>query len=252
MTSSVLLQSLGQRDAAATDNTARRELGRQHFAAVMIYWLAKNDWSHPNFETLATWALGEAGCLHTSQVSHMRNGKMRMVGVKVIDAFGAINTATWAYHNDREALKALGTGTITPDIEGMLKDAIWIEDPALAEMDNRLPLDAGGWMNVYLGYTRIEGVVGGAKGEADFEAATLKLGKYIYKTIQASGMDFIEAKEVLAKSMTSPAADKLIAAAVGLDKLTTEDLRTQITHICEALERLDGRNRTPEGLLGEL
>ncbi len=47
------------------DNALRRELGRQHMSSVMIYMLNVNEWSHPNFEFLAEFALNEKGALHS-------------------------------------------------------------------------------------------------------------------------------------------------------------------------------------------
>ena len=56
--------------------------------------------SHPE---MAARRLGrnEAGNLHTSQISHLRNQKMRMLGVKSLDALGRINTSAYAFRNDR-------------------------------------------------------------------------------------------------------------------------------------------------------
>ena len=98
-------------------------------SAVMIYWLAQNGWSHPAVETLAVWALNEEGVVHTSQISHIRNGKMRMMGVKTLDAFGAINLAVWAFQNDRALLEKMGAAVVTSRIEDLIREAICIKDP---------------------------------------------------------------------------------------------------------------------------
>ncbi len=106
------------------DNVLRRELGRQHMSSVMIYWLDRNNWSHPDFTLLAAWALNEEGALHDSQVSHIRNGKMRMMGVKSLDAFGAINQAVWAYNQDREAFRQMGCATVTEKVERLITEQL--------------------------------------------------------------------------------------------------------------------------------
>lgn len=235
------------RDMIPKENSERRELGRQHTSAAMIFWLARNQWSHPNLEDLAAWALNEEGAIHTSQISHIRNGKMRMMGVKTLDAFGAINLAVWAYHHDREALKTLGVATITDKIQGLIEFAEPIMNPNTDE-----PLDAGGWMNLYLGYLRIPGVVGGAKGDIDFEKAVNGLGRYVSRVISQSGKDFIEARPVLERSMGPDDAQKLIAVAAGLGTYSSTELAATMAKICEALERLDGQRRTPEGMVADL
>ena len=93
------------RKGISDNNAERREAGRVHMSATMIHWLARNDWSHPTFVALANWAMNEDAVMHTSQASHIRNGKTRMIGLKSLDAFGTINLAVWAYHNNKKLLK---------------------------------------------------------------------------------------------------------------------------------------------------
>lgn len=229
------------------DNTARREFGKQHMSAVVIYLLAQNSWSHPILEELASWALNEEGALHASQVSHIRNGRMRMLGVKTIDAFGAINQAVWAYHNDRNTLKKMGVGTVTKRIEELLLDAKPIIDP-----NTDKPLDAGGWMNLYLGYIQIPGVVGGA-GSASTEAAAKAIGAYIEKAVKDSGKDFMEAKALFSDSMgDADKARKMVAVAASIDEYSTDELTADIEAICKALTALDKKKRDPQAVVAAL
>jgi len=234
------------RSAVLKDNTARREFGKQHMSAVVIYMLAQNQWSHPILGELAEWALDEAGALHNSQVSHIRNGRMRMLGVKTVDALGAINTATWAYHNDRDLLKQMGTAQLTARIEELLKDAKAIIDP-----NTDCPIDAGGWINLYLGYVQIPGVVGGA-GSSDFETASIQMGSFIEKVIKESGKDFMEAKAIFASASDETKARKMIAAAASIDAYTTDELTSEIAVICKCLEALDGKTREPSAIVAAL
>lgn len=242
MTSSTL-----DRTNVLKDNAARRESGKQHMSAVVIYLLAQNQWSHPILEKLANWALGEEGALHASQVSHIRNGRMRMLGVKTIDALGAINVGTWAYHNDKKLLKEMGTAQLTADIEELLKDAKPILDPVTDQ-----PLDAGGWMNLYLGYIQINGVVGGA-GSVSTEAAAKAIGQYIEKTVKDSGKDFMEAKALFSDAIDdADKARKMIAVAASIDSYTADELTADIENICKALTAIDGKKRDPEAVVAAL
>ena len=241
MTSSTL-----DRSQVLQDNAARREFGKQHMSACVIYLLAQNQWSHPILEELAEFALGEPGALHTSQVSHIRNGRMRMLGVKTVDALGAINVATWAYHNDRDLLKNMGTGQLTARIEELLKDAKPILDP-----ETNMPIDAGGWINLYLGYIQIPGVVGGAGSGSTAEAAS-QIGSFIEKTIKASGKDFMEAKALFASATDDAKARKMIAAAASIDSYSADELTADINGICAALKALDGKDREPQAVVAAL
>lgn len=217
-------------------------------SAVMIYWLAQNSWSHPALEALAVWALAEEGVMHTSQISHIRNGKMRMMGVKTLDAFGAINLAVWAFRNDRVLFEKIGTAAVTPRIEDLIREAIFIEDPR-----SGLPLDQGGWMLLYLGYLSIAGVVGGAKGDQNMERAVSHFPRYASRLIFRSGKDFIEARAIAEKVFRSPEqASKLIAVAAGLDQYEPEQLSRDAADICKVFTLLDDKPRTPIGLIEDL
>lgn len=235
------------RQEVLQDNVARRDFGKQHTSAVLIFWLSRNDWSHPNLEDLATWALNEEGALHTSQVSHIRNGRMRMLGVKSIDALGAINLATWAYHNDKALLKSLNTKTTTAKIEELLQDAEAIIDPR----DNT-PLSQGGWMELYLGYVKIPGVIGGASTSTDFSVVANQLGSYIEKVIRDSGKDFGSAKSIFAKALSPEKATRLVAAAAHLEEFTPDEVTAEISNVCKALEALDGKKRDPEAVVAAI
>lgn len=236
------------RGTSAVENEQRREMGRRHMSATMIFWLAQCGWSHPAFEAMAAWALDEDGALHTSQVSHIRNGRMRMLGMKSLDAFGAVNLAVWAYHHDKPLLKDLGCGVIDAKIEGYLQDAIAILDP-----ETKMPLDVGGWMNLYLGYIQIPEVVGGAQGDESFEGIASSFGNYIAKSIAGSGKTPIEAKEIFFKSFDDEArATKLVMVGSGLDTYNTTELQRDFPAICAALSKLDGRARSPHDLIVEL
>lgn len=243
MTTATKPQTL-KRQEVLEINEDRRDFGKQHTSAVLVFWLSRNNWSHPMIEELANWALNEEGAIHTSQVSHIRNGRMRMMGVKTIDALGAINLATWAYHNEKKVLKELGCGQLTARIEEMLKDAEPIIDPRTNE-----PLTQGGWMELYLGYVKVPGVVGGASSSQDFSKVAAKLGTYIEKVIRESGQDFGSAKAVFTKKLDATKATRMIAAAAHLEEFTADEVTGEIGDICDALEALDGVKRDPEAVV---
>ena len=75
----------------------RREAGRLHFGEALLFLL--RHVSHPQLSELADWACNEPGNLHTSQISHMRNNKVRMLGTKAVDALGRINQAAWVHRH---------------------------------------------------------------------------------------------------------------------------------------------------------
>jgi len=237
------------RDGVLADNEARREDGKQHMSAVMIYWIARNRWSHPILEELATWALNEEGALHTSQISHIRNGRMRMLCVKTVDALGAINLGLWIVrYGEPEQLEQLGCAPLTPRIEELLEGAEPLIDPRTEQ-----PLTQGGFLELYLGYVHLPGVIGGSGGSTDMAQVAANLGPYIEAVIRNARVDFVEARQAFTKALADEAKAKLVvAAAAGLETLSAEELTTNVQGICAGLERIDGRARTPEELVQEL
>lgn len=230
------------------DNETRRDQGRALVAAAMVWWFARNDWSHPNFADLAEFALNEPGAVHTSQLSHIRNQKMRMLGLKTLDAFGAVNLAVWCYHNDRQLLKALGTSVLTPPVEEMMRDAEVIMNPVTGG-----PLDQGGWMMVYLGYVELPDIGPLMETDETFKDLAKTTGDYLQKVIMASNRDFYAFSEA-AQSIcgSKEEASKLVSVAAGVDQYQAIDLQRDLIKISRVLERIDGKRRSVTDLLREM
>ena len=108
-------------------------------------------------------------------------------------------------------------------------------------------------MLLYLGYLTIDGVVGGAKGDQTMEKAVSRFPQYASRLISRSGKDFIEAKAIAEKVFRSPErASKLIAVAAGLEPYQPEDLSLDADDICKVFTLIDGKPRTPVGLIEAL
>ena len=125
-----------------------------------------------------------------------------------------------------------------------------LSDLAIGQFNE--PLTQGGWMELYLGYIKIPGVVGGASISQDFSKAAAQLGTYIEKVIRDSGKDFGSAKSVFAKKLNADKATRMIAAAAHLEEFTAEEVTAEIGNICTALEALDGVKRDPEAVVAAI
>jgi hypothetical protein len=139
---------LPDRQLLQAAGSGRREAGRQHFSEALLFLLRYV--SHPQLSELADWACNEPGNLHTSQISHMRNNKVRMLGTKALDALGRINQAAWVQRHRPELLAELGTAPLTPRLSAILNAYQPLLDPISQE-----PLGSGALMAIYLGYLRL-------------------------------------------------------------------------------------------------
>ena len=126
----------------------RREAGRQHFQAVMELLL--EPLSHPTLSELADWACGEAGTLHTSQISHLRTGKAVMLGNKAVEALGRVNQAVWVARNRPWLLERLGTAPLNGRLEGLVRRYQPLLHPHSGQ-----PLGAGDFLALYMGSLRL-------------------------------------------------------------------------------------------------
>lgn len=230
-------------------NEQRRQRGRSHTSAVLVYWLSRNGWSHPNFELLAKWALNEEGALHPSQLSHLRNAKTKLMGVKCLDSLGAVNLAIWAKkNNEKELLKILGTGTASAQIEDLIRDAEVLMNP-----NTGLPVDQADFMSIYLGYLVLPEVVNGPEGDPGFQEVVDHFGQYISSVLEAKGITIGEANAHLAKATGNPQlAETLMLAACGLKPIDANQLTQQFQAICQALTTLDGKKRDPMSVVTEI
>lgn len=214
----------------------------------MVWWFARNDWSHPIFADLAEFALNEKGAVHTSQLSHIRNQKMRMIGLKILDAFGGVNLAVWAYHQDRKLLRTLRCGALTASIEEVLQRSEWINNPT-----NGLPLDQGGWMMMYLGYISVPGIAPLMPSTEVLRELAPFVGSYLADLVRQSGKDFYKLS-ALANDLFGgkEEARRLVSVAAGIETYKIHELQRDLENIATLAQRLDGKARTVAQLVEEM
>lgn len=223
---------------------ARRDAGRNCFTRLLAYLL--KDISHPEMSLLADWALNEPGCLHTSQLSHLRNAKMRMLGVKSLDALGMINVAAYNYQNrDRETLQKLGTAPVTARVEEILSRYQPLVDQNFGE-----PLNAGDLMMVYLGYVIPEGIE--AEGDKrDWDAVSSNLPDWLEGLIEERGMRSREAVIMIRKSWRGDekGLNNVLMMVSGARDLSAAETMTLWPEITKSVEAVIGENTSEQELL---
>lgn len=213
----------------------RREVGRSHFTAVLGFML--KDVSHPEMALLADWATNEPGCLHTSQLSHLRNQKMRMLGVKSLDSLGRINTSIHALKTDRKgSFRAMDTATTTARIEEIVERF----DPVLHPQTG-LPLDAGDLMMVYLGYLELpELVPAAAVDDQAMAKAASKIGSWVEEQLSERGLKFRDGLQLIKDKWTGSDAgrDLFCQVVAGMAEYSTEQLRVDLEPIAATISSL--------------
>lgn len=177
---------LPERVLLETSGEQRREAGRLHFSEALLFLL--RHVSHPQLSELADWACNEPGNLHTSQISHMRNNRVRMLGTKALDALGRINQAAWVHRHRPQLLDSLGTGPLTSRLEGILAAYQPLLDPISQE-----PLGSGALMAIYLGYLRLPIEIPRSVTPEEAELLCCLIGEWLDGQISQRGLSFREA-----------------------------------------------------------
>ena len=213
----------------------RREVGRAHFTAILGFML--NDVSHPEMALLADWACNETGNLHTSQISHLRNQKMRMLGVKSLDALGRINTSAHALKTDRKgAFRAMDTAQTTARIEEIVERF----DPVL-HPETKQPLDAGDLMMVYLGYLELPELVPSASvDDLAMAEAAKKIGSWVEALLEERGLRFRDGLQLIKDKWTGTdkGRDLFCQVVAGMADYSAEQLREELDVIAKTLSSL--------------
>jgi len=168
----------------------RREAGRKHFQAVIELLLA--PLSSPLLSELADWACNEAGCLHTSQISHLRNGKKVMLGNKAVEALGRINQAAWVARNRPWLLERLGTAPLSERIEGLVRRT----HPLLHPISGQ-PLGPGDFLELYMGSLRLPEAEEAALDPEEAQDLALRLGPWLDQALLEKGLSLRMAWERL-------------------------------------------------------
>ena len=241
---------LPSEEQLAADGEQRREGGRRHLSEAVLQIL--RHISHPQLSELADWACNESGNLHASQVSHLRHGKLKMLGVKCVDALGRTNQAAWVFHHRPELLQQLGTAPLSPRLEAILRRY----DP-LVHPHSEEPLGAGDFMALYLGYLQLP--VAEPLQLSGEQCAVLaeRIGVWLDGQLTREGLGFREAARRLRLAWPGEAngAERLIRVIGGLEEYTPRQLGEEWERIAVAsagaLEIEGDARQLAERLLGD-
>jgi hypothetical protein len=234
----VLLETSGER---------RREAGRLHFSEALLFLL--RHVSHPQLSELADWACNEPGNLHTSQISHMRNNRVRMLGTKALDALGRINQAAWVHRHRPQLLDSLGTGPLTSRLEGILAAYQPLLDPISQE-----PLGSGALMAIYLGYLRLPIELARSLSPREAELLAGLIGEWLDGALSARGLGFRAAARrlQLAWPGEKAGAERLVRVIGGLEDYSARQLAEDWERIAIAAAAVLEEPKDPWALADEL
>lgn len=219
----------------------RREAGRKHFQAVIELLLA--PLSAPLLSELADWACNEPGCLHTSQISHLRNGKKVMLGNKAVEALGRINQAAWVARNRPWLLERLGTAPLSERIEGLVRRTYPLLHPISGH-----PLGPGDFLAIYMGSLRLPEAEEAALSAEQAQQLALRLGPWLDQALLERGLSLRMAWETLQELCPGDGelVGRLLRVVAGFEECDPTWLAVVWEELQPALSQLLGREIGPE------
>lgn len=208
--------------------------GRGAFAAFLNQWITLSTLSTTAFATLANRCLG-SNRIHASQLSGMRTGLTKQIGVYVFEALASLNAAAVAHHHQGKQPSAdMGVAELLPLI------------PPIEGDDG--PLTLGGFAELFLGLREppaLPSVWLGAKAPLPAPAFSFgaDIGRIVRQALQADGGDLIDNLQRLIKAYPSgdPARlQRLREVCLGLDHYEDSEAETEAAAICVALSEITG------------
>ena len=232
--------------------TDRHHRGREHTAAVLNWWLGRNDLTHVQARALAAWVCGDETWLQGSQLSHLRNGRMRAPQLKLFEGLAGLNAALacWVQEGKVAALKNWGPppGEIPPD--SVLDAAVFLWHPS----DEQQPLVFHDFCDLFVGYMELPYAAAQSVSPGQSRLISERISEAINRWITSHG----GAKAGLAAVIQAyPVEDmsrvlRLQAVALGADTYSAAELDQELLALSELFTQLWGRPYSPSQLLAAL
>lgn len=119
-------------------------------------WLGQAGLSHDQVDLITNWALRESGKLSSSQMSHLRNARIKSPSPMIMEGLAALNSVIWRWQTQgSEACIALfgpySTHNIQPE---WLDHATWLPHPDHPDE----PLCFGDFAELFVGYLELPSI----------------------------------------------------------------------------------------------
>lgn len=202
------------------------------FCRLFIHWMDSNRWTHPVLIELVRAALDGASWLHSSQITALRQGKLRNPGPRGFIAIAELNKAMFEYKTS----KRLVPGTTT--------DLNYLQGYAITE--NGAPPEVGWWFEVFCGQRIPKDVDLDIQFRTDIEAADFSRGyaRLVRQLMAYRGFDLFENLDKVVKTYY-PAGDqdrvqKVSSVLLNQAVWTPEELRIELPALVAVSTELGG------------
>jgi hypothetical protein len=233
--------------------TERHTQGREHLATVLNWWLLRCGFTHAQVTALAAWVCGDHTWLQGSQLSHLRNGRMRTPQLKLMEGLAAVNQAValWQLEGKKACLKRWGPPPAEAPSPELMDAATFLWHPQGGEQQ---PLVFHDFCDLFVGYLTLLYVDAGSVSPSQARLISERIGQELDRWIAAQG----GIRAGLAKLISIYPADdaarvaKLQNVILGLDSYTAAELDLEMLALAELFAELWQRPVDPQKLFAEL
>lgn len=227
--------------------TERHLQGRDHTAAVLNWWIRRCGFTHTMVTALAAWVCGDHTWLQGSQLSHLRNSRMRTPQFKLFEGISAVNEAiaSWRHQGKEACLQEWGPLPGQAPAEIVMDQATYLWHP---EQGEDCPLVFHDFCDLFAGRLRLPYVDEASISPGQSKQISDRIGEELDRWLATRGGIRAGMPELLKFYPVSDAARiaKLQKVIVGAESYTAAELDDELFALTELFssvwdQSVDGR-----------
>ncbi len=227
--------------------TERHLEGRDHTATVLNWWIRRCGFTHTMVTALAAWVCGDHTWLQGSQLSHLRNSRMRTPQFKLFEGISAVNEAiaTWRMQGKEACFKQWGPLPGPAPSDFMMDAAIYLWHPDQGE---QTPLVFHDFCDLFAGRLRLGYVDDTSISPGQSKQISDRIGEELDRWLADRGGIRAGMPELLKiyPSKEATRIAKLQQVIVGADSFTAAELEEEMFALTELFseiwnQRLDSK-----------
>jgi hypothetical protein len=227
--------------------------GRDHTAAVLNWWLRRCGFTHAMTTALAAWVCGDHTWLQGSQLSHLRNSRMRTPQLKLFEGLSAVNesVATWCVQGRQECIHRWGQLPSEAPGNAMMDEAIYLWHP---EQGEGTPLVFHDFCDLFAGRLRLSYVEDASVSPGQSKLISDRIGERLDRWLTERGGIRANLPQLLS---FYPVKDqqriaKLQKVILNAESYTAAELDEELFALTDLFGQLFGRQPEGRTLFSEL
>jgi hypothetical protein len=219
----------------------------------MNWWMQRLGFTHAMATALAAWVCGDSSWLQGSQLSHLRNGRMRTPQLKLFEGLAAFNgaIALWRLEGSAACVRAWGPLPSQAPPPSAMDSALFLWHPSQGE---ETPLVFHDFCDLFVGYLQLPYVDQGGLSPGQSRTISDRIGQELDQWLIGQGgirqgmAQLLEAYPV----SSSARRQKLRQVILGLESYSPAELDEELFALGELFTVVRGTALSGSELYAEL